>query len=95
MPWKESKVLDERKRFIVEWKKGEEDVAELCRRYGISRQTGYTWAKRYEESGVAGLENQSRAPLQCPSAQNAARHGWDLCCWRRWRGVKGSFLEMT
>ena len=52
MPWKESKALDERKRFLKEWEKGEDDIAELCRRYGITRQTGYKWAKRYEQCGV-------------------------------------------
>jgi transposase InsO family protein len=68
MPWKESKALDERKRFIEEWKKGEEDFAELCRRCGIARQTGYKWAKRYEEAGEDGLEEHSRAPHHCPHA---------------------------
>jgi len=29
--------LDERKSFIQEWEKGEENLAELCRRYGESR----------------------------------------------------------
>ena len=50
MPWKESKALDERKRFIHEWKKGEEDFAELCREFGIARQTGYKWTARYAEA---------------------------------------------
>jgi len=68
MPWKESKVVNERKRFIKEWNKGEEDVAALCRQYGISRQTGYTWAKRYAELGEAGLEDRSRRPHECPHA---------------------------
>jgi len=68
MPWKESRVVDERKRFIEEWNKGEEDVAELCRRFGVSRQTGYTWAKRYDASGEAGLTDRSRTPHQCPHA---------------------------
>jgi transposase InsO family protein len=68
MPWKESKVLDERKRWIEEWKKGEEDFAELCRRFGIARQTGYKWTRRYAQQGEAGLEEQSRAPRHCPQA---------------------------
>ena len=68
MPWKESKALDERKHFIEEWEKGEEQVAELCRRYGIARQTGYKWAKRYAEEDEQGLEERSRAPQHCPHA---------------------------
>jgi transposase InsO family protein len=72
MPWKESRVVDERKRFIEEWKKGEEDFAELCRRYEISRQTGYTWTGRYREEGEAGLEDRSRRPHACPHAMAEA-----------------------
>jgi transposase InsO family protein len=72
MPWKESKALDERKRFIEEWEKGEEDVAELCRQYGITRQTGYKWAKRYAEEGEEGLGERSRTPHYCPNAISQA-----------------------
>lgn len=68
MSWKESKAVDERKRFIEEWKKQEEDFAELCRQFGIARQTGYKWTKRYSQSGEAGLEEHSRAPHNCPHA---------------------------
>jgi putative transposase len=68
MPWKESKALEERKSFVREWVKGESDFAELCRRYGVSRPTGYTWVKRYRAEGEAGLEERSRAPHQCPHA---------------------------
>jgi transposase InsO family protein len=68
MPWKESKALDERKRFIEELLKGEEDVAELCRQYGITRQTAYKWAKRYMEEGEQGLVERSRIPHHCPQA---------------------------
>ena len=60
--------MGERKRFIEEWKRGEEDFAELCRRSEITRQTGYKWAKRYKEAGEAGLEEHSRAPHDCPHA---------------------------
>jgi transposase InsO family protein len=72
MPWKESKALDERKRFIEEWKKDEEDFAELCRRCGITRQTGYKWTKRYTQDGEKGLEELSRAPQHCPHAMSEA-----------------------
>ena len=33
MPWKETNAMDEKKRFIEEWNRGEENIAELCRRY--------------------------------------------------------------
>jgi transposase InsO family protein len=68
MPWKQRKALDEKKYFIEEWKRQEISLAELCRRYEISRQTGYKWLERYEQEGEAGLEEHSRAPLHHPQA---------------------------
>ena len=41
--------------------------ADLCRRFGVSRQTGYKWLNRYKKDGVAGLADQSRRPLHSPS----------------------------
>jgi transposase InsO family protein len=66
MAWRETRVMDERMRFIVEWERREVGFAELCRRYGISRKTGYKWADRYEAEGVEGLADRSRAPRHHP-----------------------------
>ena len=68
MPWKERKALDEKQSFIEEWERREENLAELCRRYEISRQTGYKWLERYQQEGESGLEERSRAPLHHPQA---------------------------
>lgn len=68
MPWKERKALDEKRSFIAEWKRQEESLAELCRRYEISRQTGYKWLDRFQQEGDAGLEEHSRAPVHHPQA---------------------------
>jgi len=54
MLWNETRVADERLKFIAEVLSGEERMADLCRRFGISRKTGYKWKKR------AG--NQQAAP---------------------------------
>ena len=42
------------------------NVAMTCRYYGISRQVFYTWYRRYETEGAAGLRDRSRRPLHCP-----------------------------
>jgi transposase InsO family protein len=62
MPWKETCALDERVRFVVEYDLNELTMAELCRKYGISRKTGYKWVGRVDESGLTGLGDRSRAP---------------------------------
>ena len=49
-----------------------EKLTDLCREYGISRKTGDKFRKRFEELGVAGLEDQSRAPKVIPHKTSAA-----------------------
>ena len=39
MPWKERSALEERKEFIKRWREADLPIAELCREFGISRQT--------------------------------------------------------
>ena len=66
MPWKETSAVEERNRFVLEWKTGLYTMTELCELYGVSRPTGYKWSRRYAESGLRGLEDLSRAPRSCP-----------------------------
>ena len=48
--------------------RGKETVAELCRRFGISRKTGYKLIGRYEAYGEGGLLDLNRAPHYHPNA---------------------------
>lgn len=61
MPWKASSVMEEKLRFICEYDLGEESMTELCQRYGIARETGYVWLRRYHALGLDGLREHSRA----------------------------------
>ena len=58
--------MDQRVQFIGDYQRDVFDIAELARRYGISRKTAYKWIDRYEAEGPAGLVNQSRRPASCP-----------------------------
>lgn len=62
MPWKARSVMDAKLTFIADCLRGEEPMTVLCERYGISRETGYVWKRRYETEGAQGLEERSRAP---------------------------------
>lgn len=53
--------MDERLRFVARLLDGEK-MAVLCREFGISRKTGYKIFKRYRDSGLDGLKDQSRRP---------------------------------
>lgn len=66
MPWLQTNPMDERMRFVVAHKSGLFSMAELCRQFGISRETGYTWSRRYADEGVSGLADRSHAPHHCP-----------------------------
>src|SRR5215470_12683123 len=68
MAWKDTHLMDERMKFVGEALSDEFTMAELCRRYGISRKTGYKYVARYQDGGPAGLENRSRAPHHHPNA---------------------------
>jgi len=68
MPWLETDSVIERKRFILEAQGGLFSHAELCRRHGVSRKTGYKWLNRYEAEGPDGLADRSHRPLSCSHA---------------------------
>jgi transposase InsO family protein len=62
MPWKEHRPVDLKKEFVLAATAPAANVAELCRRYGISRNNGYKWIRRFRREGEAGLEEHSRRP---------------------------------
>jgi putative transposase len=68
MPWRETRVMDERARFVVAVEAGDEPMAAVCRRFGISRDKGYKWLRRWQAEGGAGLADRSRAPRHHPRA---------------------------
>jgi transposase InsO family protein len=77
MPWMETEPVKERTKFVLEWEKRWQqmqgrrvDFAELCRVFGISRQTGYRWLKRYQDAGrdVRALETRSSRPRHSPTS---------------------------
>ena len=65
MPWSETSAMDEKRLFIQDYIRGSFEMADLCRRYGISRPTGYKWVRRFEDGGFLGLEERSRRPEGC------------------------------
>ena len=68
MPWQETSLMDQRVQFIADYQHDVLDVAELARRYGISRKTAYKWIERYDAAGPAGLVDRSRRPTHSPQA---------------------------
>ena len=72
MSWQICDMMKARKSFIEDCEQGSLSIAEVCRRHGISRKTGYKWLTRYEQKGVDGLVDESRRPLQSPLKSSKA-----------------------
>ncbi len=72
MGWRETCAVEERMRFVIAIEEHEESFAGLCRRFGVSRKTGYKWLARYEGHGAEGLADRSRAPHHHPQEVSAA-----------------------
>jgi transposase-like protein len=66
MPWKELTPMSQRKEFVSLALTDGANMARLCRRFEISRKTGYKWLARYLGEGEAGLFDHCRRPRASP-----------------------------
>jgi transposase InsO family protein len=61
LPWSQATVKDQREEFVGLASQPDANVSELCRRFAISRKTGYKWLARED------LDDRSRRPNSSPS----------------------------
>ena len=67
MPWERTDMSEQRVKFVVRAASGKEQMAALCREFGVSRPTGYRWRRRFERTGsVAAVVECSRRPRHSP-----------------------------
>ena len=78
MPWKDRTVLDQRMEFVNLASAASVPISELCRRFGISRKTGYKWLGRAAQDGHTAplalaqrLSDLSRRPARSPTQTDA------------------------
>lgn len=71
MPWREVSVVEQRLEFVRLACCEGANRRELCRRFGISPQTGYRWLRRAEAAG-ADLADRSCRPLRSPRRSSVA-----------------------
>ena len=72
MPFTETCRMEERVRMLADYDAGNWSVSELCRRYGVCRDTFYEWHKRRESGAADWFVDRSHAPLHCPHATEVA-----------------------
>ena len=66
MSWMVRGLQNARAEFVMIAREADVNVSEACRRFGISRKTGYKWLDRYKTSGLDGLVERSRRPKSSP-----------------------------
>lgn len=65
MPWQEVSVMEQRLEFVRLAVQEGANRRELCRRFGISPQTGYRWLNR-APAGPCAMADRSRRPQSSP-----------------------------
>src|SRR6185503_14618048 len=68
----EQSIMDRRREFVMLFEQEGANRRALCRRFGISPETGYALVRRYRREGAAGLDARSRRPQRSPTRTAAA-----------------------
>lgn len=66
MPWKEETIMSQKLNFVQSFMEEQISFTQLCKKFQISRKTGYSILKRYKEHGYQGLQTQSKSPHHSP-----------------------------
>jgi len=66
MPWEAATLLSLRLDFCIQAETAGCNFSDLCRKFGISREIGYKWLRRYRENGITALQDRSRQPHSSP-----------------------------
>jgi transposase InsO family protein len=66
MPWRTLTPMSQRLEFVVLAIQSGIAFSELCRRFAVSRKTGYKWLTRYKADGADALKDRSRRPHRSP-----------------------------
>lgn len=72
MPWKDWTAMSQRLEFVMLAQAEGANISGLCRRYGVSRKSGYKWIRRFGGGGKEGLSDRSRRPRNSPARSDAS-----------------------
>jgi transposase InsO family protein len=72
MPFLETCRMEERIRMLTDYDAGNWSVSELCRRYGVCRDTFYDWRRRRASGAEDWFVDRSHAPRHCPHETDPA-----------------------
>lgn len=66
MTWGALSLMELRREFVLQAGQDGANISELCKRYNISRKTGYKWIRRYAVDRKTGLQELSKRPKISP-----------------------------
>ena len=72
MPFLERSKMSLKLEFVTQAVRENVNMSRLCRRYGITRATGYKWVNRFLQDGEDGLVEHSRRPHNSPMRTSRA-----------------------
>jgi len=72
MPWNEVSAMSLRREFVMLASVEGANVSALCRRFGVSRKTGYKWLARFEKNRETALHDRPRRPRVSPRRTSAS-----------------------
>src|SRR5258708_17223204 len=84
MPFLETCRMEERVRMLTDYDTGNWSVLELCRRYGVCRDTFYEWRGRRDGGELEWVKDRSHAPLHCRHETSAEGGGGGVAGRRRY-----------
>lgn len=69
---------EEKIRIVLEGIRGEESIAELCRREGINPNLYYKWSKEFLEAGKARLQGDTKREATSSEVSSLRQENEDL-----------------
>jgi transposase len=69
---------EEKIRIVLEGLRGEESIAELCRREGINANVYYNWSKAFLEAGKKRLSGDTQRQANSSEVLNLKGENFDL-----------------
>ena len=69
---------EEKIRIVVSGLRGEDSIAELCRREGIAESLCYSWSKEFLEAGKKRLSGDTARPVSSGEVKDLRREMHDF-----------------
>src|SRR3546814_10121052 len=70
-------------RIVLDGLRGDDSIAELCRKEGIAQSLYYVWSKEFMEAGKRRLAGDTRSEEHTSELQALMRISYAVCCLKK------------